>query len=245
MEEPPSTWRALLPLFILLLMILTVGSAFLYPPSFHYISKVFLHVYAMGDEGALIFFLAYPIAMAIGFPVTALDISVGFLYTWKLAFVIAWTGKAMGCAFCYCIAGCVLHSTFQTWAKQKPFLRKLATVMRRHPWKYCFLLRIVYIPATVKNYGLAALQVPFLPYFISSISISVVNCIWQVTLGREGKTLYQAMNVRLSPEEIGFLIAAGVISLTAIVVLVLYTRKVLKDIDEVEELRDSQQQPVP
>lgn len=244
-EKTPSVWKAMCPVVVLVLMVCTVGGAFLYPPSFHYISKVFLHVYAMGDEGALIFFLAYPISMAVGFPVTVLDITVGFLYSWKLAFPIAWAGKAVGCALCYCIAGCLLQSTFQAWAQHKPFLRKLSTVMRRYPWKYCFLLRIIYIPGTVKNYGLAALQVPFIPYFLSSVSITFVNTMWQVTLGREGKTLYQAMNVKLSPEEIGFLVVAAFISVGAIVVLILYTHRVLKDIDEVTELREAQEAPPP
>jgi uncharacterized membrane protein YdjX (TVP38/TMEM64 family) len=243
--KTPSAWKALCPVLVLVLIVCTIGGAFMYPPSFHYISKLFLHVYAMGDEGALIFFLAYPISMAVGFPVTVLDITVGFLYSWKLAFPISWAGKAAGCALCYCIAGCMLQTTFQAWAQNHPFLRKLSIVMRRYPWKYCFLLRIIYIPGAVKNYGLAALQVPFIPYFFSSVSITFFNSMWQVTLGREGKTLYQAMNVSLSPQEIGFLIVAGAISLAAIVILVLYTHRVLKNIDDVTELREPHEAPSP
>ena len=185
MERRVGACRALCPFIGILAVIVAVGCAFAIPETMHFVVRLVLRVHSMGVAGLLVFFACYPVALAVGFPVSLLDMVVGFLYPWVLALLVVWVGKTVGCAVCYCIVRWLFADAFQFWAHKVSILRALTHLLHLRPWKYSFLFRLIYLPTTLKNYGLAALRTPFLPYFLSSVSLDFVFSLHRSKLGRK------------------------------------------------------------
>lgn len=58
-----------------------------------------------------------------------------------------------------------------------PYTRVLAKGIKSHPWKFSFVIRLVYLPSGAKDWILGALQAPAIPAFLSALAIHFVFCL--------------------------------------------------------------------
>jgi hypothetical protein len=53
-------------------------------------------------------------------------------------------------------------------------LRALYLAVQQQPWRMCVLIRLIYIPVGLKNYGMATLPMPWHVYLLASMAIGLI-----------------------------------------------------------------------
>lgn len=67
--------------------------------------------------------------------------------------------------------------------------------MERHPWKMTLLMRFMYLPISVKNYGMACLPVPFYIYAICTLAAGLPFTLVWAHMGASSASLLSLMTV--------------------------------------------------
>eukprot|EP00931_Biecheleriopsis_adriatica_P030899 TRINITY_DN18158_c0_g1_i2.p1 TRINITY_DN18158_c0_g1~~TRINITY_DN18158_c0_g1_i2.p1 ORF type:complete len:293 (-),score=60.33 TRINITY_DN18158_c0_g1_i2:202-1080(-) len=124
-----------------------------------------------GIEGVLIFIAANALWLVCLLPKTPFLIAGGYIYGWSgLPVVVA--GSTLGGLLAYGIATallkfCKLSQLPERLCERYPELRLLCDMIEAKPYRALMLSRLVYIATPVKNYGLALIGAPLLPYMVA------------------------------------------------------------------------------
>jgi uncharacterized membrane protein YdjX (TVP38/TMEM64 family) len=166
-----------------------------FPSTHETIAHIFADVYSMGDLGVLVFILLYVEAMLLGFPITVLDLALVFLYPWDQAYLMAWFGSLLAAVVVYFNSKFLFRASAGELMQERPFLAALHKTLHNNPWKYVVLLRLIYLPGFVMNYGLPAIGVDLVPYIASEMLVRTFSIAWHIVLGVNGKSLRDSIAV--------------------------------------------------
>lgn len=201
-----------------------------------YYTSLFKLIYKLGFLGQLIFLLLYISGSLIAFPAMILDLTLGYLYPFYTALSICLIGSYTGHILTYIIGRFIFKDSVLRLLKSSKYLRLFQYALQTHSWKYLFLIRIIYLPAALKNYGLAALSVPFVPFMTTACMVSGISVIWHILLGSSLNSLIAATHTSNLTDGniilIFFLLGMSILSFLFILCL---TRKVINDQDAADK----------
>mmetsp|Transcript_37218 Transcript_37218/g.94369 ORF Transcript_37218/g.94369 Transcript_37218/m.94369 type:complete len:253 (+) Transcript_37218:84-842(+) len=117
---------------------------------------------AWGVAGFMATFVVYGVLLL---PLSPIELLAGFLFPFWTALAICVAGKVTSSGVCFVIGRTVGAGFARRMLAQHNSLRSLGDAVASRPFTTALLLRFAYIPAGVKNYGLALTAVR-LPVFL-------------------------------------------------------------------------------
>lgn len=199
--------------------------------------SIFQTLREMGLLGTVIFIALYGTCVIVTIPITMVNVALGFLYPFMLAWTISICGVLIGLIGSYFMGKTILRNYCLGVLSSHSTLKYLSTCIQKNQWKYTVLVWLISSPMFLKNYGLASLKVDFLPY----ITVSGTNCIlmnaFHIFLGSRTKSIMSA----LSKGDFGNweLIAAGgtlLVSMISFSTLSYLVHRNLRDIKKNDQL---------
>ena len=141
-------------------------------------------------------------------PVTPFEIAAGFLFKWK-ALLIALPGKVAGCWISFWIGRLCWGSLLKSWLSGSPIhgigprsssvflssrlesrrtstiliLSALQRALKRNEWKFVLLLRAMYLPQWMKNYGVSVLDIRGIVFMTCTALVSAIYSIAFTIIG--------------------------------------------------------------
>lgn len=155
------------------------------------LAGLFRFLKSLGSLGLIIFMGLYAVMMSMSIPITMLNISLSFLYHFWTAFLIASVGAFLGCILCYVLGKSLLRDSCKELFDSYETLKTMASAIQQSQWKFVFLIWMISAPVTVKNYGLASLNVNFLPYIVVGTATCIFNNATHIFLGSKAQALYK------------------------------------------------------
>jgi len=124
------------------------------------------HVHSAGAWGVAGFMATFVVYGVLLLPLSPIELLAGFLFPFWTALAVCVAGKVTSSALCFIIGRTVGAGFARRMLARHPSLKSLGDAVASRPFTTTLLLRLAYIPAGVKNYGLSltAVRLPvFLP----------------------------------------------------------------------------------
>mmetsp|Transcript_16952 Transcript_16952/g.30464 ORF Transcript_16952/g.30464 Transcript_16952/m.30464 type:complete len:239 (+) Transcript_16952:3381-4097(+) len=223
------SWRSVSVVVLCSVILVTLASV---PAGHEVVAEIFTDIHGMGELGRVVFLLLYVEAMLIGFPITVLDIALVFLYPWQEAYLMAWFGCLMAASVVYLNSRFLFRASTDQLMKENQTLAAVHKVLERNPWKYIILLRLIYLPGFIMNYGLPAIGVHYIPYIASEMIVRTPSIAWHILLGINGKSLRDSIAIwQFSDKSLTILLV--IIGLSALGLFGLWklTRAVMQEVN--------------
>lgn len=122
-------------------------------------------------------------------PLTPLEVSLGFLFGFKMGYVVVFLGKVLGCSASFGLGRTLARDWAQKQFGKHELLRAIDLAVAKKPYKICFIVRLAYIPIALKNWGLAVVSVSPANFFVSLFVVELFNSSILVTVGSTAKDL--------------------------------------------------------
>lgn len=156
--------------------------------------SIFQTLREMGTVGTIIFIALYGSCVMVTIPITMVNIALGYLYPYMLAWTISVCGVLIGLIGSYFLGKTILRNYCLGVLSSHGTLKYLSTCIQKNQWKYTVLVWLISSPMFLKNYGLASLKVDFLPYItVSGINCTLMNA-FHIFLGSRAKSLMTALS---------------------------------------------------
>jgi len=159
-----------------------------------------------------------------GVPFSLIDLGAAWVYrdTPAAAVAMLFVAKTIGSAACFVIARGVLSEQRKAALLEDKTIKRVNRVLKQRPLYYGTLCRLATMPAAVKNYGLALLDIPFTTFMACCMLGSVVGVPIQAVLGMQLGAVYLGVAETDGQPQPGAEAAVGV--LVGVVSLVLVLR---------------------
>lgn len=118
-----------------------------------------------------------------GVPFSLVDLAAAWVYPMPVAMCMLLFAKTLGSALCFVVARCVLSDARKANIKAHATVRRVDRLLVSSPIYYGTLFRVSLMPAVVKNYGLALLDVNFRQYIVCCLLGSCIGVPAQAHLG--------------------------------------------------------------
>ena len=143
-------------------------------------------------EVSVITALLYAAWIVAFIPTTLPELVMGFVFGLRVGYLIDLAGKLLGSVLCYFLGRtvlkqCILRLLWQGDVKEL-FLAFEEEVQLR-PWRTAALLRVAFMPISIKNYGMAIMGVPPLAFFGTLVPIEMLDTYVPVAVGSTAKDL--------------------------------------------------------
>mgnify|MGYP006101485751 CR=1 FL=1 len=123
----------------------------------------------------------------VGFlPTTLPELALGFVFGLRIGYVIDLVGKLLAAVISYALGRTALRSCLHTLLLGSPggdVLRVFEDEAAARPYATSFMLRAAYLPMPLKNYGLAVLGVPWVPYAVALVPLEILDTYLPVAIG--------------------------------------------------------------
>jgi len=167
-------------------------------------------------------------------PLTALEVSIGFLFGVRVGYIVVYLGKVIGCMLSFVLGRTVAHDWAQRQFGKHELLRAVDLAVAREPYKFCFIVRLAYIPIALKNFGLAVLSVEAQVFMASLVSVELFNSAVLVTVGSTAKDLGDLISGRQpkSTEQVAVMLTGCAFLIGLLVYLTGLTQRALREVRE-------------
>mmetsp|Transcript_24276 Transcript_24276/g.68905 ORF Transcript_24276/g.68905 Transcript_24276/m.68905 type:complete len:234 (+) Transcript_24276:54-755(+) len=116
-------------------------------------------------------------------PLTPLEVTIGFVFGMRVGYVIVFVGKVIGCTAAFFLGRTLLHAWAQRQFGKNELLGAIDLAVRKEPYRICFVMRLAYIPISLKNFGLALVSVDTQVYMVSLFCVELFNSSVLVAIG--------------------------------------------------------------
>lgn len=147
------------------------------------------HPVAVGAVSVLVFTV-----WTLLLPATPLELSIAFLFGLGPGIAIVYVGKMCSAALAYTLARSLLRGWAQRTFSRHEALLAIEDECARNPWRCAFLLRAVYVPLPLKNFGSAALGLPPPPFFGAAAVIEVPDTYFTAAIGSTARSIAELLN---------------------------------------------------
>eukprot|EP00301_Raphidiophrys_heterophryoidea_P005633 c12345_g1_i2.p1 GENE.c12345_g1_i2~~c12345_g1_i2.p1 ORF type:complete len:366 (+),score=88.08 c12345_g1_i2:104-1201(+) len=146
--------------------------------------------------GGLCFILVLTVWIVVCLPSTIPEVLCGFLFPLPWAICFGTVGKGLGNYISFLIARSISSSRVEECLQGSTFaiLRGLHTAMIAQPYKMCFLIRLVFIPISVKNYGMGLLPCTHLQFIVTSIATGIPFTVLWCVIGQSADQVTQILD---------------------------------------------------
>mmetsp|Transcript_119724 Transcript_119724/g.298622 ORF Transcript_119724/g.298622 Transcript_119724/m.298622 type:complete len:254 (-) Transcript_119724:78-839(-) len=167
-------------------------------------------------------------------PLTPLEVSLGFVFGMQVGYLVVFTGKVLGCSAAFMLGRTLAHSWAQRQFGKHELLRAINLAVAREPYKICFIVRLAYVPISLKNFGLAIVSVKPTTFFTSLFCVEIFNSSILVAVGDTAKNLSALMSGKepKSPGQIAVMVMGSVFLLALFGYVSVLTRRALQEIRE-------------
>jgi len=170
---------------------------------------------------------------ASGIPFALVDLGAAWVYGFTASLGMLLFAKTLGSILCFMVARRVLPTARKDKVLAHPTVARVNRILASSPIYYGTLFRLALLPAFVKNYGLALLNIRFRDYLICCLIGSCFGVPAQAYLGSQLGDIYLGLR---DAEELAksdpMLIWGGVAPALAMLVLMPTIAKVLLGSDE-------------
>jgi uncharacterized membrane protein YdjX (TVP38/TMEM64 family) len=173
-----------------------------------------------GGYSLLIITIAILTTCAVSFGV--FELPIAFIFDPIVAYAIIFLGRTLGAIGSFLVANNVhfLKKTLRNWVMKNEFIKSFEEIIKESPYKYCFLLRIMHLPCSVRNYGIPLLGVNFLCFFITLFAEQIPYTFLKVYLGTQVKQTMDAIHIPHSSVEINY-VSHGITVVTILLIVVI------------------------
>lgn len=213
----------------------------------------------MEDQGRLgaVYFTIFMAAWIIcGFPSTIIEVLAGFMYGFGWGFLIGFVGKQIASTISFTLARRFAQKCTERLQKRFFMLRAMDTALRDSPRRILFLVCIAYIPASVKNYGLALFKcVSFAMFFFAIAVTGIPYTVMSTWIGATSYSIIEVVQQQTDPEatdtddgqgtqavsalKMAMMIIGGVSSVILLLVLGVYGRRARRELIERADIEDA------
>jgi len=148
-------------------------------------------VQAQGTLGVIIYMLAFTIWVVLCMPSTILEILPGFLFGTKTGFVVCMVGKNLGSFIAMVLGHTLLAGYVREKAKEWPLLEGIKVAIKQQGFLMILMVRTVMMPIAIKNYGLAAIDVPATTNISAAVLSGIPFCFMWVYIGSTTKDIVE------------------------------------------------------
>jgi len=176
-----------------------------------------------------------------GIPFSLVDLGAAWVYPFPAALGMLLFSKTLGSALCFFIAKRVLPESRKASILSHPTVARVNKLLSANPIYYGTLFRLALMPAFVKNYGLALLDIEFKKYITCCLLGSCFGVPAQAYLGNQLGDIY--LGFRSAEEAVEadpMVLIGGMAPALAMLVLMPNIARVLLGKDE-EDDKPSQQ----
>eukprot|EP00929_Paragymnodinium_shiwhaense_P008599 TRINITY_DN112554_c0_g1_i1.p1 TRINITY_DN112554_c0_g1~~TRINITY_DN112554_c0_g1_i1.p1 ORF type:complete len:259 (+),score=33.58 TRINITY_DN112554_c0_g1_i1:78-779(+) len=152
------------------------------------------HVEALGPTGGPAAFVAVlTVWVILGLPCTLLNMVPGFLFGFKLGVACNMVGKVLGSMISFFLAR-LFSDRVKAWGSKYKAYRIIAKAVDKGGFVSICLVRLVYMPMSLKNYGLGALGAPPFQTFLASIVCALPFAIMWTWAGAQCKDVAEMLS---------------------------------------------------
>ena len=144
----------------------------------------------------LIAFGLYVVWIVAFLPTTMPELVLGFVFGFELGYAINVAGKLVGATLSYALGRTLLRSCLHAALGKSDMLLAVEEEIHEKPYWTSLLLRAAYVPFSMKNYGLAIMRLPSLPFFTVLLLVEFPDSYILTATGATAKDLADL----LSPE---------------------------------------------
>ena len=127
-------------------------------------------------------------------PASPMELSISYIFGFWRGFTIVYFGKLCTCLLAYILSRSCLRSWAHEAFSRHEVLRAFESECVSRPWRVAFLLRAVYIPLPVKNYGGGALGLPPLPWSVATLIVEVPDTYFTAALGSAARSVTELLH---------------------------------------------------
>jgi len=228
-----NNWKKLLYFCSILSLILFFN---LYPPAKQAIVSLGEHFQNQGILGDfMIILLLGGLIIPLSLPYMLLEATIALIIPsfWK-PFALAICSKVLGCSVCFVLIRYCFKDYASNICSQYKLYRGIERLLQRNPLKFSLVLRFIFLPYVVKNYGLALPDcINYYVYITAAFITGIVQSTIHILI------VQQTKNAVSGTEESSSLlsIALFVFGICSIGYVVYYTRKTMKEM-EADELNE-------
>ncbi|KAL4500352.1 hypothetical protein ABPG72_003303 [Tetrahymena utriculariae] len=163
---------------------------------------------------AILFFIGVIIKIA-GFPISIYELTVAYIQQdFILSVCLLVSAKTTGCYISFLISRYRFAKDTQFWIQTVKELKVIDVSVQKYPFKISFLVRFMWLPIVVKNYGLGLFKISSIQFLIPTILHTSIKSAFLTYIGINlsnfydifsGKTLADNIYLRI------FLILLGLI----------------------------------
>ncbi|KAL3538415.1 hypothetical protein ACH5RR_001781 [Cinchona calisaya] len=163
----------------------------------------------------------------------------GMIFGYGLGFVIIMVGTTIGMVLPYWV-GLLFRDRIHQWLKRWPdkaaMMRLAAEGSWFHQFKVVALFRVSPFPYTIFNYAVVVTSMRFWPYLSGSIAGMIPESFLYIYTGRLIRTFADVKygNHHLTPLEIIYNVISFIVTIIAVVVFTVYTKRKLNELKMAE-----------
>uniref|UniRef100_A0A7S2FN59 VTT domain-containing protein n=1 Tax=Haptolina brevifila TaxID=156173 RepID=A0A7S2FN59_9EUKA len=169
--------------------------------------------------------LAYAAWIVAFLPTTVPELVMGFVFGLKVAYCIDLVGKFLGSAMCYFLGLGVLRNCCLSLLWTGPFkdlFLAFEEEVKLRPWRTAALIRSAFVPISIKNYGMALIGVPPIPFVCTLLPIELIDTYVPVAVGSTAKDLSSLLRGNHNSQEgRDALLQMGLIGAEVVVLVIL------------------------
>mmetsp|Transcript_16744 Transcript_16744/g.28544 ORF Transcript_16744/g.28544 Transcript_16744/m.28544 type:complete len:237 (+) Transcript_16744:120-830(+) len=174
-----------------------------------------------------------------GVPFSLVDLGAAWVYGFTVSMGMLLFSKTLGSILCFVVARNVLPATRKNSVLAHPTVARVDRILASSPIYYGTLFRLAFLPAFVKNYGLALLNIRFRDYIVCCLIGSCFGVPAQAYLGSQLGDIYLGLR---DAEDVAksdpMLLWGGAAPALAMLVLMPTIAKVLLGSDEKDEKKN-------
>eukprot|EP00439_Symbiodinium_sp_Y106_P049854 s714_g6.t1 len=167
-----------------------------------------------------------------GIPFSLVDLGAAWVYGFRAAMCMLLFAKTLGSICCFLVARSVLPAARKASVLSHPTVARVDRILASSPIYYGTLFRLALLPAFVKNYGLALLNIRFSHYLTCCLLGSCLGVPAQAYLGSQLGDIYLGLREAESVDPV--ILWGGIAPVLFLVILMPTIAKVLLGKDEPE-----------
>jgi len=213
-----------------------------YPPAKQLLNQMetFFRNNGMYGSVCLVLFVGC-LVVPLGLPYSMFEMIFAIMFdNFLYAVALTTIAQTIGSTISYVLTKYILKEKLKLWLKDHQIYKGIEAVLSKDPVKFSFILRLTNFPLLIKNYGLAIPDnIGFKVYTWTSIIGTVFVSAPQIYIFQEAQQISALFGHKESPLKTAFTFLTILLSVSIIVYIVWYTKKMLNDIKQQVKIMSS------
>eukprot|EP00928_Gymnodinium_smaydae_P030193 TRINITY_DN22508_c0_g1_i1.p1 TRINITY_DN22508_c0_g1~~TRINITY_DN22508_c0_g1_i1.p1 ORF type:complete len:257 (-),score=52.49 TRINITY_DN22508_c0_g1_i1:109-879(-) len=195
--------RRLLSKALPILALLLIGAAF-YGLMWRinvkkYVEDIVFYIEAQGDSAMHVYLVATFFGVVLLFPTTPMEFAGGFLFSNAYGMWLTWLLTCVAKLLANIVSVMLARYVVRDWVRRNiiskyEILGMVESAVKDEPFKMAFLVRGSMVPLSVKNYGLAVMDIGYIPIACCSCIFTPFYAFQNIMLGQAAGSLKEVFS---------------------------------------------------